>query len=70
MRPEWFSMHPEDIPNPDGKQLPPIPFSKMWETDEVWLPLLFSKQKFVGRADFTQTGETFKPYRWWYGSSL
>ncbi|KAF8804639.1 hypothetical protein BYT27DRAFT_7225274 [Phlegmacium glaucopus] len=69
MKPEWFSLSP---PN-DGSvvvaagNLPPIPFSQMWETDHVWLPLLISKRKFIGRADFIQSGAELKPYKWWYG---
>lgn len=51
----------------------------MWETDSIWLPLLLTKQKFVGRADFRKVrvqrpdGTELKvedgkvePYRWWY----
>ncbi|KAF4616537.1 hypothetical protein D9613_008716 [Agrocybe pediades] len=65
MRPEWFSINA--LPGKE-EELLPIPFSKMWDTDEIWLPLLFEKKGFVGRADFTQDGEIFKPYKWWYGS--
>ncbi|KAF9566557.1 hypothetical protein CPC08DRAFT_814777 [Agrocybe pediades] len=64
MRPEWFSINAL----PGKEELLPIPFSKMWDTDEIWLPLLFQKRGFVGRADFTQDGDIFKPYKWWYGS--
>ncbi|KAJ3508691.1 hypothetical protein NLJ89_g5614 [Agrocybe chaxingu] len=64
MRPEWFSL-PDAVPT-DGP-INPIPFSKMWETDEIWLPLLFQKRKFFGRADFTKVGDVLSPYRWWYG---
>ncbi|KAF8201412.1 NUDIX hydrolase domain-like protein [Pholiota molesta] len=53
-----------------GQLYPAIPFAQMWETDEVWLPLLISKQRFFGRADFTQDGDVYKPYKWWYGVSL
>ena len=81
MKPEWFSLSPPSpSPSPSssptnpesdsmvaGNNLPPIPFSQMWETDHVWLPLLISKRFFFGRADFTQCGADFKPYRWWYG---
>ncbi|KAF8906735.1 NUDIX hydrolase domain-like protein, partial [Gymnopilus junonius] len=41
MRPEWFSASPAEL------QVPAIPFSKMWETDVVWLPLLITKKKFA-----------------------
>jgi 8-oxo-dGTP diphosphatase / 2-hydroxy-dATP diphosphatase len=33
--------------------LPKIPYNQMWEGDYLWLPLLLSGQKFIGRADFT-----------------
>ncbi|KDR68382.1 hypothetical protein GALMADRAFT_78730 [Galerina marginata CBS 339.88] len=71
MRPEWFSVPSSSVPDSvvmEGKALP-IPFSEMWETDSVWLPLLIAKKKFVGRADFTKTGEAFGLYRWWYAVS-
>jgi len=66
MRPEWFSLPSSNIiDNVEGKS-PSIPFSQMWETDHIWLPLLINKQKFVGRADFTKDGEKLAPYRWWF----
>lgn len=64
MKPEWFSLPPSSEENSNASHLPPIPFSRMWETDHIWLPLLISKRKFIGRADFTQE---LKPYKWWYG---
>ena len=68
MKPEWFSLSPsENDSTVEGNNLPPIPFSRMWETDHIWLPLLISKRKFIGRADFTQNGAELKPYKWWYG---
>jgi 8-oxo-dGTP diphosphatase/2-hydroxy-dATP diphosphatase len=75
MKPEWFSLSPTPSPSLEhdlnlevaGNDLPPIPFSRMWETDHVWFPLLISHRKFVGRADFTQNGAELKPYKWWYG---
>ena len=75
MKPEWFSLSPPSTNNLENDSmvagnsinLPPIPFSQMWETDYIWLPLLISKRSFIGRADFiTQSGEP-KPYKWWYG---
>lgn len=63
MRPEWFST----IGVTEG-QVASIPFSQMWESDSVWFPLLISKQKFAGRADFTRDGEEFKLHRWWYAT--
>lgn len=68
MKPEWFSLSPESDSTVAGNiNLPPIPFSQMWETDHIWLPLLISQRNFIGRADFTRSGEELKPYKWWYG---
>ena len=75
MKPGWFSLSSLIVENDsmvaDNINLPPIPFSQMWETDHIWLPLLISKRYFVGRADFTQSasglGEELKAYKWWYG---
>jgi len=69
MKPEWFSLSPSpSLENGSvACNLPPIPFSQMWETDHIWLPLLISKRNFIGRADFTQSGAELKPYKWWYG---
>ena len=81
MKPEWFSLSlttPSHggpniehdsmaIAGNNTMNLPPIPFSQMWETDHIWLPLLISQRKFIGRADFTQSGAELKPYKWWYG---
>ncbi|KAF8067738.1 NUDIX hydrolase domain-like protein [Lyophyllum atratum] len=62
MRPEWFS-----IPSSAGSEASSIPFEKMWDTDPYWLPLLFSKTVFVGRADFKQEGDVFSLHKWWFG---
>ena len=80
MKPEWFSLSPGGPPTSNLENdsdstvagnsninLPPIPFSQMWETDHIWLPLLISQRKFMGRADFTQSGAELKAYKWWYG---
>lgn len=69
MRPEWFASgvkNPSSV-NDSVLDLPPIPYDKMWETDDIWIPLLLSKQPFAGRADFIKDGDDFKPWRWWYG---
>ena len=70
MRPEWFSTTPSHDADLSSREYPSIPFSKMWETDHVWLPLLVSNKNFVGRADFTKTGDVYTPYKWWYGVAL
>lgn len=70
MRPEWFSTAPSQGDLDPSRKYPAIPFSKMWETDHVWLPLLMLNKKFVGRADFTKTVDVYTPYKWWYGVSL
>ncbi|KAF9450219.1 hypothetical protein P691DRAFT_726463 [Macrolepiota fuliginosa MF-IS2] len=61
MRPEWFSLSA-------SKELPPVPFDSMWDTDRYWIPLLQDKQPFVGRADFDQDENgVYTPRKWWYG---
>lgn len=71
MRPEWFSTKSsQDSERSSNDLYPEIPYTKMWETDWVWFPLLLSKKKFVGRADFTRDGDVYKPFRWWYGISM
>lgn len=67
MRPEWFSTLLATDDSVDENGCRRIPFAQMWETDTAWLPLLLSKKKFIGRADFTKVGEAFIPNRWWYG---
>ena len=78
MKPEWFSLSPPtgNLENDsvlaalagNSINLPPIPFSQMWETDHIWLPLLISQRKFVGREDFIQSGaDSEAPCKWWYG---
>jgi len=66
MRPEWFSLAPETKTSP-GDRYAPVPYSKMWETDEVWIPLLAERRQFTGRADFKQKDGVFVPHKWWYG---
>ena len=70
MRPEWFSLPSssvlEAVEGNTPTQYHSIPFSQMWETDYIWLPLVIRKQKFVGRADFRMSGDRLVPYKWWY----
>ncbi|KAI0634812.1 NUDIX hydrolase domain-like protein [Trametes polyzona] len=76
MRPEWFSAQKELLPpgnplttidhgeSPDA--LPRIPLEKMWADDEFWMPLLFARRYFVGRADF---GTDDKMRRYWFAAA-
>ena len=76
MRPEWFSAQKELLPpgNPlttidHGESpdvLPRIPLEKMWADDEFWMPLLFARRYFVGRADF---GTDDKIRRYWFAAA-
>lgn len=71
MRPEWFKISgSEEQEEEANKDLPPIPFDKMWDTDHIWLPWLFEKQNFAGRADFKLGDKegTFVVWKWWYGT--
>ncbi|KAI0777178.1 NUDIX hydrolase domain-like protein [Trametes elegans] len=76
MRPKWFSIQESLLPrsnaltivDPGEEQreaLPPIPLEQMWADDEFWMPLMFNRRKFVGRADF---GADNKMRRWWFGA--
>ncbi|EIW55573.1 uncharacterized protein TRAVEDRAFT_151978 [Trametes versicolor FP-101664 SS1] len=76
MRPEWFSIQEALLPrtNPltmvdhgdNAKDLPPIPLEKMWADDEFWMPAMFGRRHFVGRADF---GVDNKMIKWWFGAA-
>ncbi|KAI8986662.1 NUDIX hydrolase domain-like protein [Trametes punicea] len=76
MRPEWFAIQESMMPprNPlsiidhgeKQEALPPIPLETMWADDEFWMPLMFARRHFVGRADF---GADNKMRRWWFGAT-
>ncbi|GLB39079.1 putative NUDIX domain containing protein [Lyophyllum shimeji] len=68
MRPEWFALPSINPQGPEASS-PSIPFAQMWDTDVHWMPLLFSKTAFVGRADFKREGDVFAPHKWWFGVS-
>ena len=63
MRPTWFSIEQEGAKS----DTPAIPYDQMWEDDRYWMPLLLSKQPFMGRADFKQEGDKFSAKKWWFG---
>ncbi|KAH9849569.1 NUDIX hydrolase domain-like protein [Lenzites betulinus] len=73
MRPEWFSIQESLMPrstvtshDKKREELPAIPLEKMWADDEFWMPLMFARRHFVGRADF---GADNKMRRWWFGAA-
>ncbi|KAI0824816.1 NUDIX hydrolase domain-like protein [Trametes gibbosa] len=72
MRPEWFSIQDSLLPRSttagptETHELPQIPLEKMWADDEFWMPLMFARRYFVGRADF---GADSKMRRWWFGAT-
>ncbi|KAI1797967.1 hypothetical protein LXA43DRAFT_968438 [Ganoderma leucocontextum] len=78
MRPQWFSIQADILPpsNPptaidrargeDGTELPPIPLEQMWADDEFWMPLMFARRYFVGRADFSADNKMLK---WWFAAT-
>lgn len=69
MRPEWFSLPSAKLKDGDAVNAPPlIPFEKMWEDDPHWMPLLISKTKFAGRADFKSNGDGYTMDKWWFGT--
>ncbi|CDO77954.1 hypothetical protein BN946_scf184971.g4 [Trametes cinnabarina] len=76
MRPEWFAIQASLLPprNPlttidhseKLEDLQPVPLDKMWADDEFWMPLMFARRHFLGRADF---GADNKMRRWWFGAT-
>ncbi|KIJ51866.1 hypothetical protein M422DRAFT_26553 [Sphaerobolus stellatus SS14] len=76
MRPKWFRL-PEDFiqpPTTPNEELPPFPFNKMWEDAKLWIPIMLSGKRFIGRVDFVKiTSTAISPEdtemaRWWFGS--
>lgn len=84
MRPEWFDFRPHTAPTDRASEtageapVPAVPWNKMWEDDKFWLPLIWDRRKFVGRADFSEFGDTTKGaksegdgasmLRWWFAT--
>ena len=78
MRPKWFSVQDDLLPQSslpakanhapaeDSSELPPIPLEQMWADDKFWMPLMFARRYFVGRADFSADD---KMTRWWFAGS-
>ena len=78
MRPQWFSIQDDLLPprsvlttlnhapQEELADLPPIPLKQMWADDEFWLPLMFARRYFVGRADFSADNKMLK---WWFGAA-
>ena len=44
--------------NPLWKKIPEIPYERMWEDDQYWLPQMLEGKKFFGQFDFEE--ETIK----------
>jgi 8-oxo-dGTP diphosphatase / 2-hydroxy-dATP diphosphatase len=74
MRPEWFSLPSEycvDSSVIHPGELPPMPFDHMWPDDPLWMPLLFSRQRFIGRVDLRKLIEPVEKtemVKWWFGT--
>ena len=77
MRPAWFSIQRELLPptnaadhgpisDSESNALPEIPLGQMWADDEFWMPLMFSRRFFVGRADFDANRKMLK---WWFAGA-
>ncbi|KAF8508622.1 NUDIX hydrolase domain-like protein [Hysterangium stoloniferum] len=67
MRPEWFSLPPELYTNTHRND-PPFPFGQMWSDVRLWLPLMITRRKFIGRVDFAKITEESKNadrVKWW-----
>lgn len=59
MHPHWFRINDED-----HLDTPPIPFDKMWESDDLWFPLLLKKRNFIVRTDYIREGERDVLRKW------
>ena len=80
MHPQWHAIQeallPADKRRTAGsasagtkEELPEIPLPQMWQDDEFWMPLMFARRFFVGRADFAaENGNNNKMVRWWFGA--
>jgi 8-oxo-dGTP diphosphatase/2-hydroxy-dATP diphosphatase len=84
MKPEWFDYRPSTDPaaaetdSGPSTDTAPLPWDKMWEDDRFWLPLIWDRRKFVGRADFSEFGDITKGatseaegtsmLRWWFAT--
>ena len=77
MRPQWHAIQeallPADKRRNTGsasadasEELPEIPLQQMWQDDEFWMPLMFSRRFFVGRADFDANRKMLK---WWFAGA-
>ena len=82
MKPEWFAFRPP--PSTDratetgDTTTSTIPWDSMWSDDKFWLPLMWDRRRFVGRADFSEFGDVGKGaksegegtsmLRWWFAS--
>ena len=77
MRPAWFSIQRALLPptnatdpgpssDPELNALPEIPLRQMWADDEFWMPLMFSRRRFIGRADFSADQKMLK---WWFAAT-
>ncbi|KAH9941129.1 NUDIX hydrolase domain-like protein [Epithele typhae] len=76
MRPQWhaiqdalFPLHTRRAVSAEAAAgaagLPEIPLTNMWPDDKHWLPIMFARRRFVGRADFAADG---RMYKWWFAA--
>ena len=72
MRPEWFSLPSEYCTNSSAlEEFPPIPFDRMWADDRLWMPLMLSRTRFIGRVDLKRLTPSAKEdviVKWWFGT--
>jgi len=72
MRPTWFKLPDTNVTDSEG--LLEIPFKQMWPDTKLWIPLMLSGKRFIGRADFADIdGLAKKPEdkemaRWWFAT--
>ena len=81
MRPQWHAIQETLLPagkrrnagsagTDTREELPEIPLQQMWQDDEFWMPLMFARRYFVGRADFkADNGNNNGMCKWWFAAA-
>jgi 8-oxo-dGTP diphosphatase/2-hydroxy-dATP diphosphatase len=88
MKPSWFDLPASDTDlvllegelrqketNPGETNVTGLPLHKMWKDDMLWIPLLISGRKFIGRVDLEDESSSdssnaplYPLVKWWVAS--
>lgn len=62
MRPCWFTLEGENA----------LPIERMWPDVALWMPILLSGKRFMGRVDYARIEADVKSeedmVKWWFGT--